>query len=62
MTEEELQLVKFAETDSLLHAKRLRQKRERDDVRAGRRTQESMTFEPEEARKTFVLKRRCFDY
>lgn len=62
MTEAELQLMKLAETDPLLHAKRLRQKRDRDEVRAGRRTQESMTFDPEEARKTFVLKRRCFDY
>jgi hypothetical protein len=51
-----------AEKCPLMQAKRARQKRDRDDVSAGRRTQESMTFDREEARKMFVLKRRSFDY
>jgi hypothetical protein len=50
------------EVDSLLQAKRERQQRDRDDVRSGRRSAESMTFDRDEARKVFVLKRRSFDY
>lgn len=47
---------------SLMQAKGARQNRNRDDVRAGRRTPESMTFDPEEARRTCVLKRRSGAY
>lgn len=34
----------------------------RDDVRAEQHTPESMTLDPDEARKTFVLKRRSWDF
>ncbi|MFM0531773.1 hypothetical protein PQR13_08925 [Paraburkholderia strydomiana] len=51
-----------AEKCPLMRAKRARQKRDRDDVRGGRRTLESMTFDREEARKIFVIRRRSFDY
>jgi len=48
--------------DVLLMAKRARQERDRADVRSGARTPESMTFNREEAKATFVLRRRSFDY
>lgn len=60
MTEDEQ--IEGAEKCPLMQAKRARQKQDRDDVRSGRRTQDSMTFDQEEARKTFVLKRRSRDY
>jgi hypothetical protein len=51
-----------AEKCPLMQAKHTRQKRDRDDVRSGRRTQASMTFDPEEVCRTFVIKRRSWDY
>jgi hypothetical protein len=66
MTEDELRLMEAEADDAekcpLMQAKRARQKKDRDDVRAGRRTQESMTFDREEARRTFVLKRRSWNF
>jgi hypothetical protein len=67
MTEDDSRLMTDAESEEaekcpLMQAKRARQKQNRDDVRSGRRTPESMTFDLEEARTTFVLKRRSWDY
>jgi hypothetical protein len=67
MMEDEGRLMTDAEAEEaekcpLMQAKRARQKQNRDDVRSGRRTAESMTFNLEEARRTFVLNRRSWDY
>lgn len=51
-----------AEKCPLMQAKRARQRLDRDDVRRGQRMPESMTFDSEEARKTFILTRRSWDY
>lgn len=48
--------------DVLLMAKRERQERDRSDVRSGARTADSMTFNFAEAKATFVLHRRSFEY
>lgn len=67
MTQDKIRSMTKAEAEEaekcpLMQAKRARQKQNREDVLSGRRTQASMTFDREEARKVFVLKRRSFDY
>ncbi|MFM0140451.1 hypothetical protein [Caballeronia grimmiae] len=67
MTEDDSWLMTDVESEEaekcpLMQAKRARQKQNRDDVRSGRRTPESMTFDRDEVRRAFVFKRRSWDY
>lgn len=52
-----------AEKCPFMQAKRARQKRDRDDVRSGRRTQASMLmFDADDVRRNSVVKRRSRSY
>lgn len=68
MTGDDSRLMTDAESEEaekcpLMQAKRARQKRDRDEVRSGRRTQASMLmFDAVDVRQDFVVKRRSWSY